>query len=104
MPILSGKSPLDYIDAKILAILEKFSFKPARSMAETLLVNHTTVLLHFHQSLGFHSFHLYWAPQVLTDELRGKQREYTNAMLPFLHAAERDGWHYFVTGDESWFS
>jgi hypothetical protein len=25
-------------------------------------------------------------------------------MLPFLHAAERDGWHYFVTGDESWFS
>jgi hypothetical protein len=25
-------------------------------------------------------------------------------MLPFLHAAERDGWHYLVTGDELWFS
>jgi hypothetical protein len=24
-------------------------------------------------------------------------------MLPFLHAAERDGWHHLVTGDESWF-
>jgi histone-lysine N-methyltransferase SETMAR len=24
-------------------------------------------------------------------------------MLPFLHIAERDGWHHFVTGDESWF-
>jgi hypothetical protein len=24
-------------------------------------------------------------------------------MLPFWHAAERDGWHHFVTGDESWF-
>jgi hypothetical protein len=24
-------------------------------------------------------------------------------MLPFLHPAERDGWHYLVTGDESWF-
>jgi hypothetical protein len=24
-------------------------------------------------------------------------------MLPFLHVAERDGWHHLVTGDESWF-
>jgi hypothetical protein len=24
--------------------------------------------------------------------------------LPFLHAAERDGWHHLVTGDELWFS
>jgi hypothetical protein len=24
-------------------------------------------------------------------------------MLPFLHAAEHDGWHHLVTDDESWF-
>jgi hypothetical protein len=24
-------------------------------------------------------------------------------MLPFLYVAERDGWHYLVTADESWF-
>jgi hypothetical protein len=24
-------------------------------------------------------------------------------MLPFLHAAERDDWHHFVTDDEPWF-
>jgi hypothetical protein len=24
-------------------------------------------------------------------------------MLPFLYAAQRDGWHHLVTGDESWF-
>jgi hypothetical protein len=24
-------------------------------------------------------------------------------MLPSLHAAECDGWHHFVTSDESWF-
>jgi hypothetical protein len=29
--------------------------------------------------------------------------EYAQAMLSFLHTAERDGWHYLVTGDESWF-
>jgi hypothetical protein len=24
-------------------------------------------------------------------------------MLPFLDAAQRDGWHYLMTDDESWF-
>jgi hypothetical protein len=24
-------------------------------------------------------------------------------MFPFLYAAERDGWHHFVTDDELWF-
>jgi hypothetical protein len=32
-----------------------------------------------------------------------KPKEYPTAMLPFLHDAERDGWHHLVTGDESWF-
>jgi hypothetical protein len=30
-----------------------------------------------------------------------KQKEHARAMLPFLHAAERDDWHHLVTGDES---
>jgi hypothetical protein len=29
--------------------------------------------------------------------------EYAQAMLPILHAAERDGWHHLVTDNESWF-
>jgi hypothetical protein len=24
-------------------------------------------------------------------------------MLPFLHTDERDGWHHFVTSDDTWF-
>jgi hypothetical protein len=28
---------------------------------------------------------------------------YAQAMLPVLHAAERDSWHHLVTDDESWF-
>jgi hypothetical protein len=31
-----------------------------------------------------------------------KRKEYARAMLPFLHASKRNGWHHFVTGDESW--
>jgi hypothetical protein len=29
--------------------------------------------------------------------------EHVKAMLPFLLAAERESWHYHVTGDESCF-
>jgi hypothetical protein len=31
-----------------------------------------------------------------------KRKEYAKAISSFLHAAERDGWHYFVIDDESW--
>jgi hypothetical protein len=30
-------------------------------------------------------------------------KEYAKAMLPFLHVAERDGWHHLITSDESRF-
>jgi hypothetical protein len=34
-------------------------------------------------------------------DLHEKEKEYAQAMLPFLHVAERDGWHHLVTGNES---
>jgi hypothetical protein len=57
-----GKSPLDDFDAKILAILDKSHFESARSIAETLRVAHPIMLLYLHNSIGFKSFHLHWAP------------------------------------------
>jgi hypothetical protein len=36
-------------------------------------------------------------------DLREKRTKYAHAMLPVLHAAERDGLHHVVTGDESKF-
>jgi hypothetical protein len=44
-----------------------------------------------------------WVPHLLTHDVREKRKEYAKNMLPFLHAAERDGWYRLVTGDESWF-
>jgi hypothetical protein len=97
----SGGHPLDGLDNKILAILDKSPFESAHSIAERLFVAHSTVLQHLQEWLGFKSFHLPWVPHPLTGDLRDKRMEYTGAMLPFLHAAERDGWHHLVTGNES---
>jgi hypothetical protein len=70
--IRTGRPPLDDLDAKILAILDKSSFESARSIAATLCVAHSTVLLYLHDSIGFRSFHLYWMPHLLTHNLREK--------------------------------
>jgi hypothetical protein len=55
--IRSGRPPLDDLDGKILAILKKSPFESAHSMTERLFVAHSTVLQHFHESIGFKSFH-----------------------------------------------
>jgi hypothetical protein len=56
--IYIGRPPLDDFDAQILAILDKSPFESARSIAETLGVAHSTILLHLHDSIHFASFHL----------------------------------------------
>jgi hypothetical protein len=97
------KTLLDDLDAKILAILEKSPFKSARSIAETLDIAYSIVLLYLHDSINFRLFHLYLVPHLLTHDLREKWMEYAQAMLPVLHTAERDNWYHLVTNDESWF-
>jgi hypothetical protein len=60
--IRSRRPPLDDLDGKILAILDKSPFESAHSIAERLLIAHSIVLQHLHKSLGFKSFHLHWVP------------------------------------------
>jgi hypothetical protein len=99
--IRTGRPLLDDLDATILAIFGKCLFKSAYSIIERLLVAHSTVLLHFHNFIGFKLFHLYWIPHLLTNDLREKRKENARTMLLLLHAVERDGWHHLVTGNES---
>jgi hypothetical protein len=44
--IRTAKSPLDDLDAKIMAMFAKSPFESIWSIAETLYVAHSTVLLH----------------------------------------------------------
>jgi hypothetical protein len=51
--IHTGRPPLGDLDIKILAILDKSPFESARSIAKTLRVAHSIVLLHLYTSIGF---------------------------------------------------
>jgi hypothetical protein len=101
--IRTGRPPLHDLDAKNLAILDKSTFESAFAIAERLRIDCVTVLEHFPVSIGFKSFHLRWMLYLLTGDLRQKRKEHASAMFPFLYAAQRDGWHHLVIGDESWF-
>jgi hypothetical protein len=61
--IHNGRLPLDDLDVKILAILDKSPFESARSIAETLSIAHSIVLLHLH-----------WMPHLLTHNLGENER------------------------------
>jgi hypothetical protein len=80
--------PLDDLDRKILAILDKSLFKLIHSIAETICVGLAIVLRRLHDSIGFRSFHLHRVPHVLTVGLCEKRMEYAQAMLPILHTVK----------------
>jgi hypothetical protein len=99
--IRTGRPPLDDLDAKIVAMLDRPSFESACSIAETLPIAYLTVLLHLYNSIGLRSFHVHRMPHLLTHHLREKRKESAKAILPSLHALERDSWHYPMTNNES---
>jgi transposase len=80
--IRSGRPPLDDLDDKFLAILDKSPFKSTHSISERLLVTYPTVLQHLHESLGFKSFHLHCVPHQLTGDLNENER---NRQGPYYH-------------------
>jgi hypothetical protein len=57
--ICTRTPPLDDLDTKILAILDKSPFESACSIAETLHIAHSIMLLPLYDSIGFRSFHLH---------------------------------------------
>jgi hypothetical protein len=58
----SGKPAFDYMDTKVISILEKARFESERSIAHVLNVDHVTVLHRFARKLGFKSYCLRWVP------------------------------------------
>jgi transposase len=99
----TGRPSLGNLDTQILSILEKEPFESARSIAHTLGVDHTTVLDHLQEKLGFKPYNLRWVPHLLTEDLKAKRKEISTLIIPYIENAKRDGWRHFVTGDESWF-
>jgi hypothetical protein len=57
------------------------------------------MLNHLQEEFGGKSHRLRWGPDLLTDELGPKRKEFARQMIPSLGAATRDSWGHFVTGE-----
>jgi hypothetical protein len=71
----SGRPAPDYIDTKIISIIEEAPFESVRSIAQVLNVDHATELHRLYEKLGFNFYCLRWVPHLLTGKLRAKYEE-----------------------------
>lgn len=99
----SGRPSDDGLTRVILNVLEIDPHASARKIARSLFISPSTVVRHLEDNLGYKCVHLRWVPHILTNAQKLRRLEDAKAMLPILLQAQADGWHYLVTGDESWF-
>jgi len=97
-----GRPPLDDVDAKILALLQKEPYSSVRTLSESLRYPPTTVYRHLTDALQMKSRHFKWVPHLLTQELREKRSAECRALLDILKLQRENDFRDIVTGDESW--
>jgi DNA-binding transcriptional ArsR family regulator len=68
--VRSGRPPIDFLDIRILALLDERLFHSADSIAEALGVSHSTILSHLPESLCMENFYLGWILHKVTTSLR----------------------------------
>jgi hypothetical protein len=99
----SRRQPLDSIDTQIMLMISKVPFESAQSIAQTLNILPNVMLHHLHKVRGLNSFYLRRVPRLLTDNIRLKRKLVAPERIIYFEVASRDGWHHFVTVDESCF-
>jgi hypothetical protein len=65
----ASRRPIDFLDIRILALLDEQPFHSTYSIAEALGVSHSMTLSYLRESLGMKDFHLCWIPPELTVSL-----------------------------------
>jgi hypothetical protein len=82
----ASRRPIDFLNIRILALLDEQSFHWAYSIAEALGVSHSMTLSHLRESLGMKNFHLCWISHELAASLRQIRMEPCRELLPILNA------------------
>jgi hypothetical protein len=103
MTVRFGRPPNDFLDIRILALLDEQPFHSVYSIPEVLCVSHSTILNQLRQSLRVKNFHLRWIPHELTTSSRQIRMETCRELLPILKRHEKRKVQRVMTEDESSF-
>lgn len=93
----------DDFDFRIKDVVDEEPFLSVRQIATLTGIPKSTVFERLTEKLGYISKHLKWVPHLLSEEQKRNRVIIANDLLKIIEKAERQGWKYFVTGDESWF-
>jgi hypothetical protein len=99
----SRKLPIDDLEAKIIACLEREPYSSGNSLAETLEVSPAAVLSRLHHSLDLQNFQLHWVSHRLTDRPQYVRVAKYGKLLRALEVMQRTHSRHIIRGDESWF-
>ena len=104
-PIKTNPKTKDFddIDIRIQKIVDEEPFLSVRQISTRTGIPKSTVFYRMTEKIGYISKHLKWVPHLLSDEQKQNRVNIAIDLLRILQKAERQGWKYFVTGDESWF-
>lgn len=93
----------DEVDDLIRHVVDNEPFLSVRQIAKKVGMPKSTVYLRMTVNIGYISKHLKWVPHLLNPQQKKNRMDISKMLLKILQSAERQGWKYFVTGDESWF-
>ena len=103
-PKKSGGRPPNYrIDALILQALENNSNQGYRMIADSIGYHPSSVYYVLTVRLGFKSYNLRWIPHELSLIQKNTRAHLCRELIPILERAKKNGYHFILTGDESWF-
>lgn len=99
-----GGRPANYrIDQLILMELNEDSTKSCREIACNTGYSTSSVHYVLTVRLGYKPYNLRWVPHVLNSSQKIYRMNDSKALINILKQAKKNGWHFILTGDESWF-
>lgn len=100
---LGGKSANYRIDALIEKELNDDPTKSCRQIAQN--IGYATSSVHYVLTvrMGYKQYNFKWIPHILTFYQKYQRMDDSRALIEVLKKAKKNGWHFIVTGDESWF-
>lgn len=95
---------LDEIDFLIKDVVDEEPFLSVLQIAKRTGIPISTVFDRMTSKLGYVYKHSKWIPYLLSDEQKQNRAIISIDLLKVIQKQERQGWKYFLTGDESWFN
>ena len=94
---------MDNVDYLIKNTVDEEPFLSIRQIAKKTGIPKRSIYIRLTNYLGYVSKHLKWVPHLLSELQKQNRVTISIDLLRILEKAQRQGWKYFVTGDESWF-